>query len=450
MMMIDTPLRWHLLVHVCLLLHLLTCVGAAMPCNETLNELQLLVDQIGSAGGGEVMLPCGRTEISAELVLPSGVRLRGATASPGNGCQESTLALCHPNPYIVRFADGLHARTGIQGVTFDCRNLLTPAAGSAPGIGRAAVVATSHTLSGTEILISDCVFLNIPMVDQSYHAVGLANLEATVRNNWVNQSGGDALNFNSGQYIIDGNHVHDVGDGCVALNNNALGVVSNNILQRCNLAIGCGPEGSQRDNNTHPFIISNNLIEDSDYGVLLGWFGFVGGEGPTQVLVSGNDILRCRTASIRYDGNPNGTDGFLTVAANRISRAGEFPQQQPPPGSQQPSPNDGNGIVVVGIRDVVVENNVVDDGCDLKLICTSSFNDFSTCLYATSSSTMLLPDSLSICPTCILTAENNVGRRLGMAAQLLFRARTSKSQAIEFPNRESLHSLAPLGLLLLE
>lgn len=341
-------------------------VPCSISSNTTLGELQQLVNQVGAAGGGDVMLPCGRTELGVELVLPSGVRLRGATAAPGHGCQQSTLALCSPNPYIVRFGDGAHVGTGIHGVVFDCRNLLTPAPGDAPGIGRAAVVATSHGLSGKEVLVSDCVFENIPMSDQSYHAIGLANLEATVRNNWVNQSGGDALNFNSGQYIIDGNHVHDVGDGCIALNNNALGVVSNNILQRCNLAIGCGPEGSQRGNTTHPFIISGNLIEDSDYGVLLGWFGFTGAEGPTEVVVADNDILRCRTASIRYDGNPNGTGGFLTVANNRISRAGEFPQQLPPPGSQHPSSNAGNGIVVVGIRDVVVENNVVSDGYGSK------------------------------------------------------------------------------------
>eukprot|EP01046_Picozoa_sp_COSAG06_P050382 COSAG06_NODE_7967_length_2318_cov_1.778279_1_plen_270_part_00 len=96
--------------------------------------------------------------------------------------------------------------------------------------------------------------------------------------------------------------------------------------------------------------------------VLLGWFGFVGGAGPLEVVVSGNEIRRCRTASIRYDGNPNGTDGFLTVSDNRISRAGEFLQQLPPPGSQKPSPNDGNGIVVVGIRDVTVRGNVINDG----------------------------------------------------------------------------------------
>ena len=400
------------LLALCLLLRPLTPLEAAPSCNETLGELQQLVDQIGAAGGGDVMLPCGRTEISAELVLPSGVRLRGAAGVPGKGCQASTLALCRPNPYIVRFGDGVHLRTGIQGVTFDCRNLLTPAPGDAPGIGRAAVAATSHALSGTEVLISDCAFLSIPMADQSYHAIGLANLEATVRNNWVNQSGGDALNFNSGQYIIDGNHVHDVGDGCVALNNNALGVVSNNILQRCNLAIGCGPEGSQRDNNTHPFIISGNLIEDSDYGVLLGWFGFVGGEGPTEVVVTGNDLLRCRTASIRYDGNPNGTDGFLTVAGNRISRAGEFPQQLPPPGSQQPSPNAGNGIVVVGIRDVTVENNVVSDGYEKSArACPAT----SVAVFGS----FTLRELFALRTILRVTAA-------GTAAQSLFRVRTSK------------------------
>ena len=45
----------------------------------------------------------------------------------------------------------------------------------------------------------------------------------------MEQSGGDALNFNSGEYIISGNIIQDTGDGCIALNNDAFGVVSNEM-----------------------------------------------------------------------------------------------------------------------------------------------------------------------------------------------------------------------------
>jgi|EP01046_Picozoa_sp_COSAG06_P050383 hypothetical protein len=244
-----------------------TTCGGAGDCNASTACLQQLIDEVGNAGGGDVVLPCGRTELATALVLPSGVRLLGASAPAGSGCATSTLALCRPSPYMVKFGDGHHARTSVVGVTFECGNLLTAAPGGAPGIGRAAIVATSHALTGIGVVVADNTFLGIPTVDQSYHAVGLANIEGTVRGNWVNQSGGDALNFNAGQYIVDGNHVHDVGDGCIALNNNAFGVVSNNILQRCNLGVGCGPEGSQHDNGTSPFVVSGNFIEDSDYGV---------------------------------------------------------------------------------------------------------------------------------------------------------------------------------------
>ena len=45
----------------------------------------------------------------------------------------------------------------------------------------------------------------------------------TIRGNYVPNSGGDALNFNSGEYIITDNIVENGGDGCIAMNNNAFG-----------------------------------------------------------------------------------------------------------------------------------------------------------------------------------------------------------------------------------
>lgn len=55
------------------------------------------------------------------------------------------------------------------------------------GIKAAAIAATWSNLTGTGIIMNDNVFLGIPMASQQFHAIGLANAEATVRNNYVNQ-----------------------------------------------------------------------------------------------------------------------------------------------------------------------------------------------------------------------------------------------------------------------
>ena len=51
---------------------------------------------------------------------------------------------------------------------------------------------------------------------QAYSAIGLSGcVGCVVRGNHVPQSGGDALNFNSGEYIITENLVENTGDGCM-------------------------------------------------------------------------------------------------------------------------------------------------------------------------------------------------------------------------------------------
>ena len=75
-------------------------------------------------------------------------------------------------------------------------------------------------------LLEHCVFLRIPMTDrcpppkcqhtngmQAYGAIGLNGcIGCVIRGNYVPQSGGDALNFNSGEYIVTENVVENTGD----------------------------------------------------------------------------------------------------------------------------------------------------------------------------------------------------------------------------------------------
>ena len=51
--------------------------------------------------------------------------------------------------------------------------------------------------------------------------------------------------------------------------------------------------------NSTPFVISHNLIEDSDYGVLLGWFGYANRLGPMNCVVSNNVVRRVRMCGIQ-------------------------------------------------------------------------------------------------------------------------------------------------------
>ena len=230
-------------------------------------------------------------------------------------------------------------------------------------------------------VLENCQFLNIATYDkcpppkcqhtngmQGYSAIGLSGcIGCIIRGNHVPHSGGDALNFNSGEYIVTENTVENTGDGCIAMNNNAFGTVSNNLLRRCNLGIGAGPSGGCNlpvppntpawagcgnprgtgpDTNSTPFIVTGNTIEDCDYGVLLGWFGYKGRLGPMNTVISTNIIRRSRQAGIQYRGG--GVDGAVIIQGNQIIHSG-FPNEVPPgPESRRPidpeKPGEGRGI----------------------------------------------------------------------------------------------------------
>lgn len=317
-------------------------------CARDTAALQAAVDRAALAGGGPVALACGFHAIGpAPLALYGGVALSGAACEGGLVLGACTASQMH----IVNVTGD---DVTISGVTFDASNLTSDADRDA------ACVHSSAAAPQQRFVLEDSRFLGINTSSQGFHAVGLtACVGCTVRGNYVAQSGGDALNFNAGEYTITGNTVEDTGDGCIALNNDAVGVVAHNTLRRCNLGIGAGPAGTvEGANASQPFVIEANLIEDCDYGVLLGWFAYKGRVAPVGTIVANNIIRRCRSASIRNDGAPGRIGGGWVVTGNQVSHAG-YPST-PPPRTQGDGP--GLGIVVSGVRRALVRGNVLAHG----------------------------------------------------------------------------------------
>ena len=164
----------------------------------------------------------------------------------------------------------------------------------------------------------------------------------------------------SGEYIITDNVVEDGGDGCIAMNNNAFGIVANNILRRCSLGVGAGPAGAlSSETNSTPFTVTSNLIEDCNYGVLLGWFGYKDRLGPMNCVISNNIIRRPRSCGIQNNGAPGSPDGVWIVQGNQITQAGYTQGRY---AAAMASEGPGNGIYAGSLRDVQIIGNSITAG----------------------------------------------------------------------------------------
>ena len=191
-------------------------------CNATTAMLQGLLDAAAARGGGWARVPCG-FHATLPLQLPSGVKLGSAhcaapeAAEAANRSSLLTLGACDSanQDHIITVLPGVGQ--AISGVIFTHLNLTRPsqAITSQPG--------------SKGFLLENCRFNNISVVDlcpppkcqhtngmQAYSAIGLSGcIGCVIRGNHVPQSGGDALNFNSGEYIVTENLVENTGDGCI-------------------------------------------------------------------------------------------------------------------------------------------------------------------------------------------------------------------------------------------
>jgi hypothetical protein len=380
-------------------------------CNATTRLLQGLLDAAAERGGGWARVPCG-FHATLALRLPSGVKLGAAgcvgaeTTEEGNTSSLLRLGVCDSEmqDHLVAIMPG----TGqlISGVIFDHANFTKPSQAVTSSVpGNMDNITEEFSAGSFGFVLEHCQFLNIATTDrcpppkcqhtngmQGYSAIGLSGcVGCVIRGNHVPHSGGDALNFNSGEYIVTENLVENTGDGCIAMNNNAFGTVSNNILRRCNLGIGAGPSGGCNmpcppnfplpncgcgnprgtggDTNSTPFIVSGNTIEDCDYGMLLGWFGYKGRLGPMNTVISSNVIRRSRQAAIQYRGD--GVDGAVIISGNQIVHSG-YPNLVPPgPESRRPidpsKPGYGRGIFAWSLQDVQVRAMRAQSGRPLSV-----------------------------------------------------------------------------------
>ncbi|MBY4639233.1 right-handed parallel beta-helix repeat-containing protein [Gluconacetobacter entanii] len=123
---------------------------------------------------------------------------------------------------------------------------------------------------------------------------------------------GDAINVNGGYAMVTHNRVSNAGDGCIAFNNGARGTISDNVLTKCNLVIGAGPEGETTDTDIAQNIsITANTFDTCQYGVNMGDYGYAGRSGPVNWQITGNTFRDTENVGIEYDINPaapiNGT-----------------------------------------------------------------------------------------------------------------------------------------------
>jgi hypothetical protein len=281
--------------------------------------------------------------ITQEITVGSNIIIEG------NG---TTLKGKTGQNYIFRLT-GLENIT-IQNFIFDCVGLtdVNPNP-SDSGIKSSAIYVRVGTGSFNNIKILNNRFINISMTSPDYHAVGFNDVNCIVSNNFVDQCGGDVLNFNGGINIVTNNQIRNGGDGGVAFNNGARGIISDNYIYKCDLGVGCGPEGFTTDtsyNNT--LQIDSNTIDSCDWGVNLGWFGFAGREGPENFSVTNNSFYNCKSHAIRYDGrtgawNPNGV-----ISNNVVYRTGS-------PNYDGTSNTSTTDILIANCGSMVISNNAL-------------------------------------------------------------------------------------------
>jgi hypothetical protein len=301
-------------------------------------EIQAAINYVSAdPKGGTLMFPAG-TFLSKKLLVGANIIL------DGNGC---TLKAISGENYLLQL-------TGLQNITV--RNFVFDASGMTDvggdaGLKQCVVYVSAGSGTLKNIQVSSNRFINIATTNQDYHAIGFNDVDCFVSDNYVDQCGGDILNFNGGINIVTNNNVRNGGDGGIAFNNNARGVIANNYIYKCDLGVGAGPEGSSLDTSLlHTLQVDSNLIDSCNWGINFGWFAFSGREAPTNFTVTNNTIFNCKLYGIRYDGRTASWKANGVISGNSIYRTGS-------PNFDGSSASDTLDIGLFNCSGMVVSNN---------------------------------------------------------------------------------------------
>lgn len=301
------------------------------------------------ATGGEVQLPAGTFLANNVGVVTT------AKASKWRGLG----GICK-----VKAGTGSHCFFNLSGasvgfrcldVQFDGANLSNQGVGSPNG--ECSVIAM-YSGSATAFDIRGNWFRAIPTaaVDHRMHAVQIVAGSGRFIGNESDQCYGDTFNFNAGYFEILGNRASLCGDGGIAMNNDARGPVMGNFVYRCDLGIGCGPEGTTASPD-HTLLIEGNEIVGCGDGINMGWYAYVGREGPRNFKVVGNTFDRCYRTGIRYDASAATFVGNGAIVGNTFSAMGD---------ATFGTPGEGRAIIV-GCSGVTVTGNTVLDGTGTQI-----------------------------------------------------------------------------------
>lgn len=303
------------------------------------NSVQSAINSIFSNGGGNLIFPKGIYKLK-EITLRSNITLMGE-----NG---SKILTSGQIPYQITF-DSNSKNINICNLTF-----------SSPGIDPSLCANNESSvirdLGGCKnIRVENCSFYDIPTSKgQRYHASILNSENNYFVNNYSEQCGGDTFNFNNGYNVVTGNIIKNCGDGGIAFNNGAQGIISNNLIYKCNLGIGAGPEGTI-DNQYHTLTISGNEISSCDMAINMGWFGYKGREGPINATITGNTITKTKRVAIGYWGNPSSQkQKYLNISSNTINYIGTSDYD----GTADPN---STGIVLCDASGFVLASNIISN-----------------------------------------------------------------------------------------
>jgi parallel beta-helix repeat protein len=310
--------------------------------------VQAAINYINTSGGGTVIFPLGVYACQALTVY-------SYTTLQGLGGTIKTFG--NPNRQILLVGNSLNI--SILNIKFDSPGLLigsNPEAGVIKDLGNA-----------TSLRIQNCSFYNIPTTQgQRMTAVQLDAISSIVSYNYVDQCGGDCLNFNSAGYnVVMGNIIAAGNDGGIAFNNGARGAIVGNSVRKCSLGVGSGPTGTTTSTFTS-FVVANNEFDACDYGVQMGWYGYAGREGPVNVKIVGNTMTRCRSAGISYNGNNSATNNkFIEMTGNVIADMGTADYN----GTTNAN---ANGIEMSYCQASNVTGNTIHDCTNQGITCTTS------------------------------------------------------------------------------
>ena len=278
-------------------------------------EIQKVINDISSNGGGTLIFPRMNTNVYylSTVQVSSNIRI---TSESG-----VTIKL-KDSPYLfeIQGRDII-----IDNIKIDCSELNT---NGDNGIKGSIIVNRTNAgkISGN-ILIEHCHFTNIPLfaddkgnILQNTHAMLFNCKDNIVRNNIIDQCGGDAINFNSGYNLAAGNIINNTYDGGIAYNNGAYGIICENTLNNCNLGVGSGHVANKDDTDTEKYklIVANNTFVNCNWGINFGWFGYNNKLAPRNFIISNNTFKNSVKYDFRYDGD-NSSNKARCLLCNNTS-----------------------------------------------------------------------------------------------------------------------------------